>query len=101
MPLRTHFASGASLRSARRAQSAGAVDGKAICIPRFDPDRAFPGNGVTDAGLRTGGRDDDQVTKRLRGGKQSLQARSINTVVIAEQDFHRAVSSVEGVRRLL
>ena len=44
-----------------------AVDGETIFAARLDPDAIVPGDGVADAGLRAGGRDNDGIAERAGG----------------------------------
>jgi hypothetical protein len=64
------------------------MDGKPVVAALLDPNGGFPGNGVTDAGLRPRRRHDDQVAETGGGVSQRVQTLGINSIIIAEQYLH-------------
>ena len=54
----------------------------------FEADGALPRDRVADAGLRTRRRDDHAFATLARGFKQGGEARGIDAVVVAEEEFH-------------
>ena len=67
----------------------GAMNSETLIITLFDADAFSPCDGVTDARLRSGRGDHDWIAYCADRTEQSLKARSVNAIVIGEEELHR------------
>jgi hypothetical protein len=63
-----------------------------VVAARLDADRAVRGDSMAYSGLRAGGRDHDGFSDGPRRSQKRVEARSVDSIVIAKQELHRGVT---------
>src|SRR5436190_24258906 len=72
---------------------------KTLVAALLDPDPFVPGHGMADTGLRLRRCDHDRVAERTSCGEQRLEARSVNPIVVGDEQIHSSSYGRQSQRR--